>query len=205
MSEIMIDEFLSNNYPITENLLSQLSLDTLLTLCATNTSVNLLCQSDFIWRQRTEIEFPDELRNIPPDVTWKDHYIYLHGTIGVKEYRDNILIKSSRVIRLNFPDIIIYLPDGYAFCADDQNRIIGFMTPIKTFFQLINPMPRIKNIYIFKSIDNELFNFIRNYIAVIRARGRQIPYNGEIINVNDELIKELSELLSQELTDSLLR
>src|SRR5690625_2080443 len=100
-----------------KNILLQLDLYDLLSLCNTNEYLRDLCVNDTFWRDKIMNDFSPVLLEYKPDsITYRDQYIYLHNSDinnAIEDCRiDGILNNYKYLDRTIVNGIFEYCPTG---------------------------------------------------------------------------------------------
>lgn len=209
-----LSNILTSNYPISENLLLNLPLHTLLNLCETNREINLLCQQDFIWRQRVNNEFPSEITHIPPNTTWRQFYVSLQSiSVNIQQA---VPVLHFTILRTDMNRFISSLK-GHIYIiyfSDANGKVVAFIDDNKNKFLLFDPMPTIRNIYTFgfgrttSEFGDYIYNNVSNYKRLFQYKGSQIQHMSQgveqIVTIDDTVLKHFSQQLSDLLTNDLI-
>lgn len=147
-------DILTGQVPVTDRLLINLPLNDLLNLCQTNPNINNLCHQDYIWRERTRLEFPEDFQNIPPNTSWEAYYINLYLTVPVKIYRNNTLFESFRISRRDIRNFEPTLSGTGVIIYTDKNKNAVAFVSNEGGYPLVTPM-NIDRIYVFPSTNNQ--------------------------------------------------
>lgn len=85
------------------NILVNLSLPSLLSLCSINITLNKLCQEEWLWRERCINDFPYNI--VQYDVSWQTMYIHMYKSSKLTSvYYDGVLI-NRQLLYHNMPSI----------------------------------------------------------------------------------------------------
>lgn len=88
---------------ILDNIIPQLSLYNLLTLCRSNTRLSQLCSDEGIWRRRVFTEYPQNTRK-PDEYNWRQWYITLASKQIPITFEGNVV--GTTVLDLSKPNIL---------------------------------------------------------------------------------------------------